>query len=134
MTVYSPVSDRGSKTRITLARLSDGSASTVGGACVGICECILLVLTNASLGFWPACCQATELPPPHAWLGILGSCSLPGVGSAWPPPASSGWVPGEKAAHHGGQTPELHSLSREHSYSPCAADREFTFIPVTGVI
>lgn len=52
---------------------------------------------------------------------------------AWPSSCLSARVPGEEAAHRGRQTAAHSPRLTELSYFPCAADREFTFILVTGL-
>lgn len=95
------------------------------------------VLTNIYLGPWdpgaePAGCQAAELPL-HS-VGAPGTAApWQGWESAWPASCLPAWVPGEEAAHRGRQTAVRSPRLTEHSYFPCAADREFTFILVTGL-
>lgn len=71
-----------------------------------------------------------QLSCPHTQSGLLGGCSLAGMGGCMALPA---WVPREKAAHRGRQTAVHSHRLTEHSYFPCAADHEFTFILVTGL-
>lgn len=104
-------------------------------------KCILLVLTNASLGPWcgPAGGQPVELPPSTPLLGAPGQLLLGSDGelvsfsSPTPNPAASlGLWGGGCPLWQAGSG--LHTLpSPRHSCSPCAADREFTFILVTGL-
>lgn len=98
--------------------------------------CWGLQMSTWGPGAWPAGCQPSELPPTYR-------CSILG----WDSWASAPWqawesaqpsfclptrVPGEEATHCSGQTALTLRLT-EHSYFPCAADREFTFILVTGL-
>lgn len=66
-----------------------------------------------------------QLSCPHTQSGLLA-----GMGGRTALPAR---VPGEKAAHRGRQAAVHSRRLTEHSYFPCAADREFTFILVTGL-
>lgn len=84
--------------------------------------------TNAHLGLW---CPAGRLP--RSCRGSRGGHSRAGMGERMallPPPAR---VPGEEAAQRGGRTAARSLRLVERSYFPCAADREFTFILVTGL-
>lgn len=75
-----------------------------------------------------------QLSCPYIQSGLPGGCSLVGTGEGMTlllPPCLGPWRGGCPLwqADSAVRSPRL----TEHSYFPCAADREFTFILVTGL-
>lgn len=121
--------------RVSTSRDEQGRTDVAPGGWVGVHECILLGAYGHLPGS-PVLGQQVvkQLSCPSYVEGVLGGCSLAAMGEGmallpplWLGPWRGGCPPrrADSAAH----SPCL----PEHSYFPCAAGRDFTFILVTGL-